>query len=105
MKEADTKECLLYGYIYMKFLWCLGVLWNDGSVLYLNCGGSSMRIHICQIPIDYILKMGTFCECTLYLNIVGLKIYKAVLSNRDQPIPSNVAEKQGEDKWKKPNWV
>ena len=24
MKEADTKECLLYGYIYMKFLWCLG---------------------------------------------------------------------------------
>ena len=59
------------------------ILWNDGSVLYLNCGGSSRRIHICQIPTDYTVKMGTFCECKLYLNIVGLKIYKAVLSNRD----------------------
>ena len=81
-KEADTEECLLYGYIYMKFLGFVGSygMMDVFSTLIVVV---VLRIHICQIPTDYTLKMGTFCECKLYLNIVGLKIYKAVLSNRD----------------------
>ena len=73
------------------FIWnscgCLGIFWNDESVLYLNCGGGYISIYICKNPRNDALKMGEFIESKLYLNTVDLKIYKAVFicSNMDGP--------------------
>lgn len=32
-----------------------------GNVLYLDCGGSYTGVYTCQIPLNYVFKIGVVC--------------------------------------------
>lgn len=59
-KRSRHERVPLVGLYFCEVPVVLWIFWNDGNVLYLNCGGGYMSKYICQNSGNYTLKMGAF---------------------------------------------